>query len=75
MVIGDPIFAELTLVGNIFTENKIPLFYHRDPEYTTPSRDSVPKNLNQPLIIDTDFHWGVNNVDHFLEHSNFTCLF
>ena len=67
--IGDPIFAEVTLVGNLFTDNKIPFYYHEDPVYNKPSRDSVPNNLQQPIIIDTDFHWPVNNVDQFL-----TCI-
>lgn len=63
--IGDPIYAELTLVGDIFTDNKIPIFYHKDPVYSTPSRDSVPINMQLPILIDTDFQWPINNVDHF----------
>jgi hypothetical protein len=31
VAIGDPIFAEMTLVGNIFTDNKIAVYYHQDP--------------------------------------------
>jgi hypothetical protein len=75
VTIGDPIFVEITLVGDHFTDNKIPVFYHSDPVYKTPSRDSVPNNLNQQIIVDTDFYWNINEVDNFHEHSNFTCLF
>jgi hypothetical protein len=47
VTISEPIFVEITLVGDHFTDNKIPVFYHSDPAYKTPSRDSVPNNLNE----------------------------
>lgn len=53
--VGDPIWVEVTLVGDIYTDNKIAVFYHKNPSYGKVSRDSVPSNLDQPILIDTEF--------------------
>lgn len=60
--VGDSIYVELTLVGDHYTDNKIAIHYMKDPVYGSVSRDSVPSNLNQPILIDANFHWNVNNL-------------
>jgi len=65
VAVGDPIWVELTLIGDIFTNNKISIHYTKDPTYQSVSRDSVPNNLGQPILIDTDFHWDTNSYPLF----------
>jgi len=67
--------VEVSVYGNSFTENEIPVYYIYDPEYKTLNRESVPRNLQVPLLIGTDFFWDRNDKEMFHKYSNFTCRF
>lgn len=65
----------MSVYENNFTENDIEVFYIYDPEYKSINRNSVPGNMQVPLIVETDFHWNNNDKEMFRKHSNFTCRF
>lgn len=65
VAIGDEIWVELTLLGNVFTNNKAAVYYFQDPQYKQGHPDSVPMNLNEPSLVETNFHWEVNNFVAF----------
>ena len=67
--------VEVSVYGGVFTDNKIEVYYIYDPEYLSINRASVPRNLQVPLMIETNFHWDNNNVEQFIKYSNFTCKF
>jgi len=73
--VGDEVWIEMTLVGDHFTDNRISVMYTQFPDYLSVMPSSVPQNLDQQVLIATDFHWSVNNVRKFLAFSNFTCMF
>lgn len=58
-----------------FTDAKIVVWYIHDLEYQSLNRNDVPKNLQVPLIISTEFHWDLNDYEKFTKYSNFTCRF
>jgi hypothetical protein len=65
----------MTLVGDHFTDNRISVIYSKDPQYKTVMPATVPQNLDQQILIETNFYWSVNNIRQFLHFSNFTCMF
>ena len=67
--------VETSVYENNFTENEIEVYYIYDPDYKSINRNSVPANLQVPLIIETDFHWNNNDKETFRKHANFTCRF
>ena len=71
----DPMTVEVSVYGSMYTENDIEVFYIYDPEFKKVNRDSVPSNLQVPLIIETDFHWENNDKEMFSKYANFTCKF
>ena len=71
----DPMTVEVSVYGSSFTDNDIEVYYIYDPEYKKVNRNSVPRNLQVPLIIETDFHWENNDKEMFAKYSNFTCKF
>lgn len=71
----DPMTVDVSVYGSSFTDNGIEVYYIYQPEYKSLNRDSVPRNLQVPLLIETDFHWQNNDYELFAKHSNFTCRF
>ena len=69
----DGFTVDVSVYGGVFTDNKIEVYYIYDPEYLTINRQSVPRNLQVPLLIETNFHWDNNNPEHFFKYANFTC--
>ena len=67
--------VDVSVYGGVFTDNKIEVYYIYDPEYLSINRDSVPRNLQLPLMIETEFHWDNNDIEKFMKYSNFTCKF
>ena len=53
----NPITVEVSVYGNNFTENDIEVYYIYDPEYKKVNRNSVPRNMQVPLLIETNFFW------------------
>jgi len=72
---ADAVHPEVSVYGDHFTDNKIPVHYFKHPEYKSINRSSSPSNLIQPLLIDTDFHWDNNDLGLVEKHQNFTCRF
>ena len=72
---NDPFTVEVSVYGNSFTENKIQVYYIYDPQFISINRNSVPRNLQVPIIVKTNFFWDRNNYDMFAKHANFTCRF
>jgi hypothetical protein len=64
-----------------WTENKIQARYYKAPTFKSLSKDSSPHNVVQPIAIETDFHFGnnelspglVNELDKFHDHGVFHC--
>lgn len=71
----DPMTVEVSVYENNFTENDIEVYYIYEIDYKSVNRDSVPANMQVPLIIDTDFHWNNNDKEMFHKYANFTCRF
>jgi len=67
--------VEVSVYGNSFTENEIEVYYIYDPEYRKINRSSVPRNMQVPLLIETDFFWDRNDKEMFFKFANFTCRF
>ena len=67
--------VEVSVYGSSFTENDIEVYYIYDPEYKKLNTNSVPRNLQVPLLIETNFHWENNDKEMFYKYSNFTCRF
>ena len=63
---NDPFTVEVSVYGNSFTENNIEVYYINDPDFISINRNSVPKNLQVPIIIRTNFHWDRNSYEMFL---------
>ena len=51
------------------------MYYIYDPEYKKLSRNSVPRGMQVPLLIETEFHWDRNDKEMFRKYGNFTCRF
>lgn len=71
----DGLTVEVSVYGNQFTSNDIEVYYIYDPDFISINRKSVTKNLQVPLLIETNFHWENNDIDKFLKWANFTCRF
>ena len=71
----DPMTVEVSVYGSSFTENQIEVYYIYDPEYKKLNRNSVPQNMQVPILIETNFHWENNDKDMFYSFANFTCRF
>jgi len=71
----DPMTVEMSVYENNFTENDIEVHYIYDIDYKSVNRNSVPANMQVPLIVDTDFHWNNNDKEMFHKYANFTCRF
>ena len=71
----EPIVVELSVVNNIFTNQKLSVRYYVDPTYTSVSRSNIPKNLNIPTLTETNFHWDNNDFTWFTKNSNFTAKY
>ena len=69
----DGFTVDVSVYGGQFTDNKIEVYYIYDPEYLSINRQSVPRNLQVPLLIETNFHWDNNNPELFFKYANFTC--
>jgi len=67
--------VEVSVYGNSYTENDIEVYYIYDPEYRKINRNSVPRNMQVPLLIETEFFWERNDKEMFRKYSNFTCRF
>ena len=66
---------EASVLSNVFTENKLEVWYYKEPTYKSLNRTTVSNNIRAPLIIETDFDWNVNSYSRMLAYSNFTCNF
>lgn len=74
--VGDDGFTvEASVYQGGFTENKIRVYYIHDLEYKKLNKASVPSNIQMPIMVDTDFHWDLNDYDKVNKHANFTCRF
>ena len=71
----DPMTVEVSVYNALYTSNEIEVHYIYDPEYKKLNRDNVPRNMQFPLIVTTDFHWDKNDKELFQKYSNFTCRF
>ena len=69
----DGFTVDVSVYGGQFTDNKIEVYYIYDPEYISINRESVPRNLQVPLLIETNFFWDNNDPDLFFKYANFTC--
>jgi len=67
--------VEVSVYGSSYTENQIEVYYIYDPEYKSVNRNSVPRNMQVPLLIATDFFWQNNDKEQFGKYANFTCRF
>ena len=67
--------VEASVYENNYTENDIEVYYIYDPEYKKINRNSVPRNMQVPLFIETNFFWQNNDKEMFSKYSNFTCKF
>ena len=67
--------VEVSVYGSSYTENGIEVHYIYDPEYKSVNRNAIPRNLEVPLLIDTNFYWDNNDKEMFQKHANFTCRF
>ena len=63
---NDPFTVEVSVYGNSFTENKIQVYYIFDPDFISINRNSVPRNLQVPIIVKTNFFWDRNAYEMFL---------
>jgi len=72
---SDGFTVDVSVYGNQFTENGIQVFYIFDPDFISINRNSVPRNLQVPIIIKTDFHWDRNKYEMFAKYGNFTCKY
>ena len=73
--VDEPITVDTTVNGNAFTDNGLTVRYFREPTFKSVSKNTVPGNLKHPIFVDTDFHWDVNDLDHFTKDGNFTCKY
>jgi len=71
----DAMTVEVSVYGSSYTENEIEVYYIYDPEYRKINRNSVPRNMQVPLLIETEFHWDKNDKEMFRKFANFTCRF
>ena len=71
----NPMTVEVSVYGASYTENGIEVFYIYDPEYKKVNRNSVPRNMQVPLLIETNFFWQNNDKHMFYKYGNFTCRF
>ena len=55
--------VEVSVYGSSYTENQIEVYYIYDPEYKSVNRNSVPRNMQVPLLIDTNFYWSNNDKE------------
>ena len=67
--------VDVSVYGGSFTDNEMEVYYIFDPEYISINRNSVPKNIQVPLLIETNFFWQNNDPDRFYKYANFTCKF
>ena len=67
--------VDVSVYGSSFTDNEIEVYYIYDPEFQKVNRNSVPKNMQVPLLIETKFYWEKNDKEMFAKYSNFTCRF
>jgi len=67
--------VEVSVYGGSYTENEIEVYYIYDPEYRKINRNSVPRNMQVPLLIETEFFWDRNDKEMFRKFANFTCRF
>ena len=71
----DPMTVEVSVYGSSFTENEIEVYYIYDPEYKKLNTNAVPRNMQVPLLVETNFFWQNNDKEMFQKYSNFTCRF
>ena len=71
----NPMTVEASVYGDDFTENDIEVYYIYEPEYKKVNRNSVPRNMQVPLLIETNFFWENNDKEMFAKYANFTCRF
>lgn len=71
----DPMTVEVSVYGDSYTDNEIEVYYIYDPEYKKVNRNSVPRNMQVPLLIETNFFWERNDREMFRKFANFTCRF
>ena len=67
--------VEVSVYGASYTDNEIEVYYIYDPEYKKVNRNSVPRNMQVPLLIETNFFWDRNDKEMFRKFANFTCRF
>ena len=67
--------TEVSVYGSSFTENDIEVHYIYDPEFKKVNRNSVSRNIQVPLLIETNFFWNNNDKEKFAKYANFTCRF
>ena len=72
---SDPFTVEASVFGNQFTENQIEVYYIYEPEFISINRNSVPRNLQVPIIVTTNFFWDKNLYEMFYYNANFTCRY
>ena len=71
----NPMTVEASVYENNYTENEIEVYYIYDPEYKSINRNTVPRNMQVPLFIETNFFWQNNDKEMFSKFANFTCKF
>ena len=70
-----PFTVEASVFGSQFTENQIEVYYIFEPDFESINRNSVPRNLQVPIIAKTNFHWDKNSYEMFLFNANWTCRY
>ena len=64
---------DASVYGDDFTENGVEIFYFDDPDYIEKNIDESPANVENQIIIKTDFK--NNNIERLGKEGNFTCRF
>lgn len=67
--------VDVSVYGNDFTDSQIEIWYYTEPTVKGINKDSTPRNLEEPILIDTDFHWDKNDFNRFNKYGNITCRF
>lgn len=64
----EPITVEVSVYDDIFTENKVQVYYYKPFEFKEPAFPSVPSNMQHPIMVETDFHWKHNDIATVTKH-------
>lgn len=72
----DPFSINLIDMDGEYANNGIKLFYYNEISLANVSTSYAYSNQEKPIMIQTDFGWGVSNdLPTFRKHGNFSCRF